>query len=115
MKILIVEDNQAMRRLIRGVVSEVTTEVLECEDGADALAMYVQHRPDWVLMDIRMPRLNGIEAVRQIVAADPQARIVIVTNYDDARMRESARVAGASDYVLKEDLSVLKQIVLPIA
>lgn len=110
MKVLVVEDNRAMRRLIRSVVGAVA-EVFECEDGAEALPLYEQHQPDWVLMDIRMQRLNGLEATRRILASHADARIVIITNYNDARLRETARAAGACGYVLKEDLSVLKQII----
>ncbi|HEY3138360.1 MAG TPA: response regulator transcription factor [Blastocatellia bacterium] len=109
MKILIVEDNYAMRHLIRSVLSDMA-EVLECGDGADALAFYEQHRPDWVLMDIRMQNVSGIEATRQIIAAYSDARVIIVTNYNDERLREAGRTAGACDYVLKEDLTSLRRI-----
>jgi CheY-like chemotaxis protein len=110
MKILIVEDNQAMRRLIRRTVAEVADEISECSDGATACSLYLQLRPDWVLMDIEMGEVNGLVATRQIKANDPHARIVIVTNYDDKRLRETARVAGACEYVLKEDLLSLQRI-----
>lgn len=109
MKVLIVEDNQAMRHLIRSIVGDFA-EVFECEDGAEALPLYEQHLPDWVLMDIRMPSVNGIEATRIITTAHADARVVVVTNYNDKRLRNSARNAGACGYVLKEDLSTLKQI-----
>jgi two-component system, NarL family, response regulator DegU len=111
MKILIVEDNPVMRHLIRSIVSEMA-EVFECEDGSEALQLYEQHQPDWVLMDIRMKRMGGIEATRRIRQYDFDARVIIVSNYDDKRLRETARTAGAYGYVLKEDLSVLKQILI---
>ena len=85
MKILIVEDNPAMRHLIRSLVSDVA-EVFECEDGADAVSLYEQHQPDWVLMDIRMQKLNGIETTRRLMRR-PEARIVIVTGYNDEGLR----------------------------
>jgi CheY-like chemotaxis protein len=109
MKVLIVEDNSAMRHLLRSIVAE-WAEVFECEDGSQALSFYERHRPEWVLMDIRLPGMNGIEATRRILASYAEARVVIVTNFADQRMRESARLAGACGYVLKEDLSVLRQI-----
>lgn len=109
MKVLIVDDSSAMRRLLRSIVGE-WAEVFECEDGAQAFSCYEQVRPDWVLMDIRMPGTNGLEATRQILASHADARVVIITNFADDRMRESARLAGACAYVLKEDLSVLNQI-----
>ena len=109
MKVLIVDDSSAMRRLLRSIVGDFS-EVFECEDGSQALSCYESFRPDWVLMDIRMPGINGIEATRRILGSYADARVVIVTNFADERMRESARLAGACGYVLKEDLSVLKQI-----
>src|SRR5215510_7107326 len=108
-KVLIVDDSSAMRRLLRSIVGE-WAEVFECEDGAQALSCYERVRPDWVLMDIRMPGTNGIEATRRILASHADARVVVVTNFADDRMRENARLAGACCYVLKENLSVLEQI-----
>ena len=81
----------------------------ECGDGREAVALYPALRPDWVLMDIEMAHLNGILATRSIRADFPTARIVIVTNYNDATMREAAARAGASGYVLKENLLELRQ------
>jgi len=104
MTILIVEDSEAMRRLIRKVICALTDQCYECSDGREALATYAQHRPDWVLMDIEMKTMDGITATKQIRADFPEAKIVIVTNYDDPDLREAARAAGACGYVLKENL-----------
>ena len=101
MKLLIVDDNAAVRRLIRSIVLPFACEIYDCADGADALSAYQAHRADVVLMDIRM---NGIQAVRQIKAADPEAKIVIVTDYDDESLRHAAMRAGACSYVLKDNL-----------
>jgi DNA-binding NarL/FixJ family response regulator len=79
-------------------------EICECADGADASSAYRAQRPDVVLMDIRMKEVDGIEATRQIRAADPEARILIVTDYDDAELRKASMQAGASAYVLKDNL-----------
>ena len=110
MNILIIEDNAGMRRLIRALVCDLADAVHECADGAQALDAYQRHRPDWVLMDIKMPGLDGIAASHQITAADPEAKIVIVTDYDDERLRTAARNAGACDYVSKERLLDLRPI-----
>ena len=104
MNVLIVEDNSAMRRLIRKIVSQVANEVYECVDGAEALAAYSVQRPDYVLMDIQMSAIDGITATARIKATDPAAKIVIVTDYDQVELREAAREAGACAYVLKENL-----------
>ena len=108
MKILIVEDNQPMRRIIRRVVNDVADEVIECSDGAQAFALYAEQLPDWVLMDIEMAEVDGISATRQIKADFPNANILIVTNYDDAGLREAASEAGASGFILKDNLFALR-------
>ena len=107
---MIVEDNPTIRRLIRSIVTDLAEEIRECSDGSEALAAYEQRRPDWVLMDIKMKELDGLAAARQIKAADPDANIVIVTNFDEADLREAARAAGARAYVVKEDLFALREI-----
>jgi len=104
MKILIVDNDRGIRRLMTSMLAPLAPEVAECGDGADALAAFEAHRPDVVLMDIGMRRLDGIAATAVIVAAHPAARVVIVTNYDDPDLRQAASQAGACGYVLKEDL-----------
>src|SRR5438270_7894846 len=101
MTVLIVEDNASVRRLIGRIVASVASEIHECEDGAAALAAYLEYRPDFVLMDIEMKELDGITATLRITTACPAANIIMVTNYDDAELREAARDAGACGYVLK--------------
>jgi CheY-like chemotaxis protein len=104
MTVLIVEDNAGVRLLIRHEIDKATTQIWECHDGADALSFYDNHRPDVILMDIRMPRMDGLAATRQIRELYPIARIVIVTNCDDEDLRLAAREAGACGYVLKQNL-----------
>ena len=104
MTVLIVEDNEGVRRLLRSVVAGIADVAWECCDGADALEAYVMHRPDIVLMDIRMPGMDGLAATRQILLTDPSAKIVIVTDYDDDDLRGAAREAGACGYALKRNL-----------
>src|SRR5258706_9145069 len=110
MRLLIVEDNNQMRRLIKSIVGDLSDAVFECGDGSEALELYSAHRPDWVLMDIEMKILDGISATRQIKAVFPDARIMIVTEYDHPDWREEARCAGACEYVLQEDLLELRGI-----
>ena len=110
MNILIIEDNEQMRRLLKSLLADLADSVFECGDGAAALAAYTKHRPDWVLMDIELPLVDGISATRQIKSAYPEARIMIVTNYDDASLREASRQAGACQYVVKETLLDLRSI-----
>ncbi len=111
MKVLIVDDNAGVRRLLRAIVSDVDTETHDCTDGADALEAYCAHRPDIVLMDIRMPRMDGLAATRQILTADPSAKVVIVTDYDDEMLRAAALEAGACAYVVKASLLDLTALI----
>lgn len=111
MKVMIVEDNPQMRRLIKSVVADLAEGIAECSDGAEALAAYRQHSPDWVLMDVEMPVMDGIAATRQIIADFPHAKIVIVTKHEHEKLRATATEAGACAYVLKEDLFALRALI----
>lgn len=111
MTVLIVEDNAAVRRLLRHAVAEIAVAIWECGDGADALALYTAHRPDVVLMDIRMPRLDGLAATREIRSFDPSALVVIVTDYEDDELRMAVTEAGASGYALKQNLPDLPRMI----
>lgn len=104
MCLMVVEDNPEMRRVIRRMLTGVATQIVECADGGEALAVYTQAQPDWVLMDIELGRVDGIAATRQIKAAFPEARIIIVTNHGAEALRTAAWEAGVCGYVLKENL-----------
>jgi two-component system response regulator DegU len=110
MKLLIVDDHAATRRLIGKVVHDLFSVVAECDEGADALAAYEQLQPDWVLMDIEMNRMDGLTATRNIVHAFPDAKIVIVSKHSGEPFREAAREAGACGYVLKENLMAIREV-----
>lgn len=108
--LMIVDDNSAMRKVIRSIVAELTEQIHECADGSEALATYERIRPDCVLMDIKMKQLDGITATREIRTSFPDARIIILTTYDDPDYRTAAQAAGAHDYLTKENLLELKQL-----
>jgi DNA-binding NarL/FixJ family response regulator len=110
MRLLIVDDHAAMRRLLSRVVNDLFSVVVECEDGADALAAYERHRPDWVFMDIEMSQMDGITATRDIRQVFPEARIVIVSKHDDKQLRAAALTAGACGYVLKDNLIAVREL-----
>jgi CheY-like chemotaxis protein len=108
--VMIVDDSDEIRRMLRAVVSEVADPIYECRDGDEACTAYAAHRPDWVLMDVSMAQMDGLTATRHIVQSFPSARIVIVTQYDDVRFRHAARDAGACGYVLKNDLFAVRRL-----
>jgi CheY-like chemotaxis protein len=114
MTILIVEDNEPMRDLLKKLVRDLAEDLTECDDGVEALETYQRCHPDWVLMDIKMRGMDGLTATRQIKAAFPKARIIIVTGHDDARLRAAARKAGACGYVHKENLLELRRILMQV-
>lgn len=102
--VLLVEDSAVMRTLIRSLVEEVTSAIHECDSGENAVDLYPDLRPDWVLMDIQLGGMDGIAATRAIRRLDTGARVIMVTEHGDAAHREKARAAGARAFVLKEDL-----------
>ena len=110
MTVLIVDDATAMRQSIRNFIGDLVVDFYECSDGSEALACYIAHRPDWVLMDLKMKELDGLAATRQIIESFPEARIIIVTSYDDPLLREASGKAGAREYVSKSDLLSLRGI-----
>ena len=107
MRTLVVDDNPAFRKLLRCFLEDLA-QLHECEDGSYALAAYEEHRPDWVLMDISMPGVDGLTAMRQILAAHPEARVAILTQSDSAILRAAAARDGARRYFLKDDLTELR-------
>ncbi len=110
MKVLIVDDSSLMREMMRQFLPAGAGEIRECDDGIDALACYERFLPDWVLMDWQMKQMNGLEATGQIIGKFPEAKILLVTQYDDIELREAAAKAGACGFVLKENLAELRRI-----
>lgn len=97
-------DDQAMVRVGLRMILEAEDDVVVCAeatDGAEATAMVAEHRPDVVLMDIRMPGMDGLTATREVLSASPEARIVILTTFDDDEYVYEALRAGASGFLLK--------------
>jgi CheY-like chemotaxis protein len=110
MTVLIVDDSPKFRELIQTVLAGLVDDVKECADGDEAVAAYRAQRPDWVLMDVQMAGIGGLEATRRILAADRTARVLIVTDYDDAHWRAAAIEAGACGYVLKDNLLDVRRL-----
>ena len=110
MKVLIVDDSEPMRRTIKTLIGDLVDEFFECRDGSEALAAYQEHRPDLVLMDVKMEGMDGLAATRLIKESFPEARIVMVSQWEDAPLRKAATIAGVEAYVGKSDLLPLRSI-----
>ncbi|HYT25505.1 MAG TPA: response regulator transcription factor [Actinomycetota bacterium] len=101
-RVLLVDDEANMRRSLRYLLEvEDITVVGECGDGVEAVALAQEVRPDVVLMDLRMPGLNGLEATRQIKGVLPGTQVVIFTAYDDSGLGRQAEQAGAYRCLVK--------------
>ena len=105
-RVLVVDDHPVVRTGLAAVISlEPDFELVgEAEDGAQAVAMVREQRPDVVLMDLRMPRMDGVTAIRAITKDFPQVRVLALTTYDGDVSIHRALEAGARGYLLKDML-----------
>ncbi|SRR5579875_3093536 len=101
-RVLIVDDAVVMRMMIKDILSKNGFEIVgEAQNGAEAVAKYNDLKPDVVTMDMVMPGVDGIAAVRQIVAADPAAKILMCTSLGQEALLNEAIQAGAKSYITK--------------
>lgn len=101
-RVLIVDDAKFMRHMIKTILTDIGFEVVgEAADGLEACTMYQELTPDVVTMDLVMPNLGGIDALKQIRAADPQAKVVMISAIDQREPLMEALKLGAADYVVK--------------
>ena len=101
-KILIAEDNALLRGVLRDALEEAGMDVVgEASDGAEAVVSAERAHPDVVVMDMRMPNVDGIEATEQIAAAEWAMPVVVLSAYDEPQMIEAALNAGAASCLKK--------------
>ncbi|MFW5744070.1 MAG: response regulator [Spirochaetota bacterium] len=98
---MIVDDAAVMRIRLRDILETKYKVVAEASNGQEALELYEQYEPDFVTLDITMPQLNGIEALERLVAAHPEAKVVIVSAVGQKRMVFDAISKGAKDFIIK--------------
>jgi len=100
--VLIADDAPAMRTALRGLLEDADLAVIgEAADGLQAVTMAAQLQPDVVVMDVRMPGLDGLQATTRITGAHPSIRVVVYSVFDSDDTRHAARRAGATAFVAK--------------
>ena len=101
-KVMLVDDTKFMRMMLANILKPKGFEIVaEASDGLEAIDKYKQCKPDLVTMDIVMPNMEGIEAVRNIVSGDSKAKIIMVTAVgQDSKVKEAIQ-AGAKGYIVK--------------
>ena len=118
-RLLIVDDHEIFRRGLRALLEPSSEWQIcgEAVDGLDAVEQCKSLKPDIVVLDVSMPRLNGLEAARLIRRENPESRIVIITQHDSPQIRSAAHEAGARAFVTKsavgsELVSALRNLIL---
>src|SRR6187200_1192965 len=102
--VLVVDDHALLRTGVANIINHEPDLVVvaEASNGAEAVAAFERHRPDVTLLDLRMPVMEGVEAVRQIRERDPHAKVIVLTTYDTDEDISRALKAGAKAYILKD-------------
>ncbi len=109
LRILIVDDQEPVRRALRGLLRTQPSFQLcgEARDGMEAVEKASELKPQVVLMDVSMPRLDGLEATRQILKQLPETEVLILTQHDSEQAARAAKEAGARGYLSKSDARYL--------
>ena len=114
MKLLLVDDNERMRNVLRTLFSPIFDEVVECSDGTEAIVEFESLQPDWTIMDIKMKEMDGITATKKIREQYPEAKIIITSQYNDETIVETSIESGAIEFVNKDDLERIEEIIKSI-
>jgi len=99
--VMVVDDAAFMRMILKNVLTGKGFEVIEAVDGSDAVKKYKESKPDLVTMDITMPEMDGLAAVKEIKKFDPQAKIIMCSAMGQQSMVIDAIQAGARDFIVK--------------
>ncbi|MBE1554971.1 response regulator transcription factor [Sporosarcina limicola] len=117
-KILIVDDHQLFREGVKRILDfeDSFDVVAEGDDGCEVQALYEEYAPDVVLMDINMPRMNGVEATELLIEENPDAKVIMLSIHDDESYVSHAMKTGALGYMLKEmDTDAIIQAIKVVA
>lgn len=113
MKVLLVDDHKQIREIIKKLLIKLpfNINIYECEDGEEAVKIYNEEKPDLILMDIIMKKLDGFSAIRRIRLVSPEAVIIVISQLPEQEYRQEALDAGAVDYLNKENLNELPRLI----
>jgi Response regulator containing CheY-like receiver, AAA-type ATPase, and DNA-binding domains len=101
-KILVVDDAAFMRIVLKDILKNLGyTNIIEASDGIMAIEQYKKFKPDLVTLDVNMPKMDGIQALKHIMSIDPKARVVMVTAVEQRFIVQEAIRTGAKDYIVK--------------
>ena len=109
LKLLVVDDHAEFRRTMRQTFADHDVSIIEAASGEEAVRLFGTERPDWVLMDLRMTGMGGLKATEAIRKLDPQARVIIISQFNELEHRHQALRAGAVDFVDKQDVAQLAE------
>lgn len=109
--ILICDDEEGVRESLKHMLGDEYV-LSYAADGAEAVAFVKAHDPDLAILDVKMPKINGLEALRQIKSAKPHVKVLMITGYDSTDIAAQAINLGAADYLVKpfKQLAILAQI-----
>ncbi len=107
MKYLIVDDSKIIRETVIHPIPQNVDQIIECSDGDEALEAYSNFLPDWVLMDIKMKKVNGLVATKNIKRKFPEAKVAVLTSYDSKTYRSAAEIVGADRFYSKDNLGII--------
>lgn len=106
MRIILIDDDPLVRESLKQILENKDMKVLATgSNGQEAIELYELHRPDILLMDIRMEKMNGLKATEVIMSNHPQAKILLITTFQDDEYIHKAIELGCSGYILKENIS----------
>ena len=116
MKIILADDDKIVETALKTIIqtSGEIKIVATCDNGQDAVKLYKEHSPDVALLDIRMPKMTGIEAAKEILSMDANAKILFLTTFDDSEYITTAISIGAKGYILKQDYESIVPALLAV-
>ncbi len=103
-RFMVVDDQKSIRFLLRSIIESLSAEVIdEAEDGEQAVAKYAEHRPHITLMDINMPKKDGVAALKEIMAINKDAMVIMLTSQNSMEVVKECLSIGARNFLLKDN------------